>query len=515
MAKKGNQITSSVVPTYEERRQKFIKLGWWVSIPLSIVPSHWLSDGEQRLDGGYYAQDVIASNRFIHDCGYEIKPLKDIVSDIFILGRFKRIYASNSKNGWPYLSPSDSFDFRPESEKFIAPDHAPQEAKKHFAKEGWILISASGSVGRVLYTTKRLEKFFLSHDLIRVMPKSEFPIGYVYAFLSTWIGQALIVKDQYGSAIKHLEPHHVAEIPVPILSLESQLTIHNQIKDAYELREKANSLLDEATELLFSKLDLRPYPNSDVPYLPSLPENKSNTHKIPHPQAFTINSNTLNNRFDASYHAPTVRLAIDMISKLTHPFAPLGSLVKDIYLPNRFKRIYVQKEYGIPFLQGSHLPQNILYDLKYVSSKANEKNIQQCVIHTGDILVSRSGTIGVTSLVSQFRDGWVGTEDLLRIIPAEAMANRGYIALFLMTKYGQYQIKSKTYGGVVDHITVEDLKEVIIPNPPLEIQNEIGKLVIEAFELKDLATKMEMETVYGLENLLTPKPINSYPNVSR
>ncbi|HML40389.1 MAG TPA: restriction endonuclease subunit S [Bellilinea sp.] len=502
----SNQATLPNTSAYDERRQEFIKLGWWVSIPLSIVPSHWIYDGEQRLDGGYYAAEVTSAFRAVYESGLEIKKISDVTKTINYPTRFKRIYTKSKQNGVPFLTASEMLQFRPESNEFLSTNLV--KSASCIVPKGVILVTRSGSLGRSVIVGERLHQFAITDDAFRVEPEG-IEAGYLYAYLSSWIGQALIVKDKYGATIKHLEPNHIARLPIPILPRGAQITIHNQIIHAYELREKANSLLDEATDLLYSSLGLQPYPLSEVPYLPPPPDKQPSTRYISHPQAFTVNSASLNNRFDASYHVPTVRLAIDMISKLTHPFAPLGSLVKDIYLPNRFKRIYVQKEYGIPFLQGSHLSQNILYDLKYVSSKANEKNIQQCVIHTGDILVSRSGTIGVISLVSQLRDGWVGTEDLLRIIPDEAMANRGYIALFLTTKYGQYQIKSKTYGGVVDHITVEDLKEVIIPNPPLEIQNEIGKLVIEAFELKDFATKMEMETVNGLENLLAPKPIIS------
>lgn len=507
MANKVQPTTSQELQSYEERRRQFIKFGWWVSIPLSIVPSYWLSDGEQRMDGGYYAQDVIASKRLILDCGHEIKPLKDIVSDIFILGRFKRVYASNASSGWPYLSPSDAFDFRPISDKFIAPDHAPQEAKRHFAKEGWVLVSASGSVGRVLYTTKRLEKFFLTHDLIRVVPKIDYPIGYIYTFLSTWIGQALMNKDQYGSAIKHLEPHHISELPIPLLPNDVQLSIHHQIIDAYKMRDEANSLLDKATELLYTITGLQTYPISEVPYLKPPSQNQQSIHKMPHPQAFTIKSENLMNRLDVSYHVPTAKLAVNLISNLSIPCSKLGYLVQDVLLPNRFKRIYVKKEYGIPFLQGSHLSQNIIHDLKYISTRANEKNIEQCLIRSGYILITRSGTIGVLSLVSSLRNGWVASEHILRIIPREELINPGYLALFLMTPYGQYQVTSKIYGGVVDEITADDLKEVSIPLPSLEAQHEIGKLVIEAFELKDLATQMEMGTIDRLEKILTPNPV--------
>jgi hypothetical protein len=59
--------------TREDRRQQFIELGWWVSIPLTTVPVHWVYQGENRLDGGYYTAKANAALRAVNDCGFEIQ----------------------------------------------------------------------------------------------------------------------------------------------------------------------------------------------------------------------------------------------------------------------------------------------------------------------------------------------------------------------------------------------------------------------------------------------------------
>src|SRR5919108_2223891 len=171
----GQQVTSKVglfpgLISNQQLRQEYVESGWLVSIPLSIVPAHWLSSGEQRLDGSFYSQEAVAAQRVVNDTGFEVEALQNLVSDLYILGRFKRIYASDKKSGWPYLSASEALIFRPTSDNWIASEQAPREADRHFVKEGWLLISSSGSVGRLAITTKRLEKFFLTHDLIRVIP---------------------------------------------------------------------------------------------------------------------------------------------------------------------------------------------------------------------------------------------------------------------------------------------------------------------------------------------------------
>jgi len=360
----------------EKLRQRYIESGWLVSIPLSIVSAHWLYSGEHRLDGGYYSQEAIAAQRVINDCGFDFQKLQHLVSEIYILGRFKRVYATDKSAGWQYLSASESMDFRPTSNAWLAKDHAPKGWKRHFTNRGWLLISSSGSVGRLVLVSKRLEKFFLTHDLIRVLPSAKLPIGYLYAFLSTWVGQALIVKDQYGAAIKHLEPHHIAGVPVPLIPDDEQNVIHDAILRAYALRDKANDLLDKADELIHNKLGLPVFDESLLPYLPA-PINKiQNQPDLPHPKAFSINASDLEERFDGSYHVPTAHTSVKILRQGKYPTVQLEKMASDIIVAPRFKRIYVPREYGIPLLQGSHLPQMHPQDLKYVS-RTQQKNLEK------------------------------------------------------------------------------------------------------------------------------------------
>ena len=494
--------TLETILTREERRKKFVELGWWVSIPLTIVPAHWLYEGEQRLNAGYYAQEVATALRIVRDCGLGVSSLKELVSEVFILGRFRRVYATNRESGWPYLSASEVFEFRPTSERWLAQDHAPKRANDHFAKPGWILISASGTVGRTVIATKRLEKFFLTHDLLRVVPSQSPPVGYLYAYLSSRIGQALMAKDQYGAAIKHLEPHHLEGIPVPLLPDDKQRAIHAEIMRAYSLRGEANDLLDEADEMLHKELGLPRFDESLVPYLPSPLCQQTNRPEIPHPKAFTVRASELNDRLDASYHVPVARTVIELLHKGKCFPVPLTQCVDEIFIPPRFKRIYVTKEHGVPFLQGSHLPQMRFYNLRYLSRKANAKHIDRCLIRQGYVLVTRSGTVGRIGLVSRLLNNWAASEHLLRIVPDLRKGHPGYIAAFLMTPYGQHQLTAKIYGGVVDELTAEDTGSVLIPDAPKAIQQAIGDRVVRAYEMKDEATEIEEKAIYRLESAL-------------
>ncbi len=453
------------------------------------VGSRWVHKDEFRLDVSFYADEAFAARRIIADSHFEVKPLGSLASEIFNLSRFKRIYTFDLRQGWPYLSASDVLLFRPRAERWIARSQAPYQAYRHFVKEGYILVSCSGSVGRCVLTTKRLEPYFLTHDLIRIV--LQIRSGYLYAFLSSWLGQALLQKDQYGSTVQHLEPQHVESIPVPLLPEEEQQWIHERVMEAYKLRDEANDLLDKAEELLYSELGLPRFDESKALYLGGSK-----------PKAFTVRASELGGRFDASFHVPIAKAAIEQMKQGKYPVVRLGDVADRIFIPPRFKRIYVAPEHGVPFLQSSHIPMIKPFDLKFISQRANEKQIKECLIHKSWLLITRSGTVGRVMLTPQALDGWAASEHCLRLIANPQKSHPGYLAAFLMTPYGQHQLTSKIYGGVVDELTEDDTAHVLLPNAPLAVQEKIGAFVVEAFEKKEQANAIEQEAIVRLENIL-------------
>ena len=74
-----------------------------------------------------------------------------------------------------------------------------------------------------------------------------------------------------------------------------------------------------------------------------------------------------------------------------------------------------------------------------------------------------------------------------------------------MTPYGQHQLTSKIYGGVVDELTESDMRAVWIPNAPLEVQRAIGQRVADAFDKKDEAMAIEEAAIRRVEKILEPR----------
>lgn len=488
------------VETSDLLRQRLSDLGVEITVPNTTISSRWLLAGEQRLDAEYYADAAFAALRIVQDCGFEVQSLGQVAKEIFILGRFRRVYARDKRSGWPYLSASQALTFRPTSERLIAQDYAPRDAESHFVKRGWVLMSCSGTVGRTVVATERLEQFFLTHDLARIVP-AETPLGgYLYAFLASRFGQALLSKDQYGSAIKHLEPHHIANVPVPLLPEPDQRSIHDEVSRAYVLRDEANALLDEADEMLHRDLGLVRFDESSVPFL-SLPAPAPISRpEMPHPRAFTLSASHLDTRFDASYHLPVASTAIARLREGKYELMRLGDMADGIIIPPRFKRIYVSRDHGVPFVRPSHLPQMRPYDLGYISKLTSV--LDELTLHKGEVLVTTDGTVGRIALVSSYMQGWAGSNNIGRITYGNGDGSNGYLAAFLSSPYGYHQLTKLIYGGVIDHIEVPHIQGVLVPAAPKDIQMAIGQRVVAAFEKKDEASAVEEGAIRRLEGLL-------------
>ena len=75
MSKTQTIETFADLATPESRIEELIRRNWWSSVPLTSFPASWLLNGEQRLDGRFYANDVFAAQIVLRKSGYERKPL--------------------------------------------------------------------------------------------------------------------------------------------------------------------------------------------------------------------------------------------------------------------------------------------------------------------------------------------------------------------------------------------------------------------------------------------------------
>ena len=191
-------------------------------------------------------------------------------------------------------------------------------------------------------------------------------------------------------------------------------------------------------------------------------------------------------RIDASFYQSNTETIDSYKLPRNWKIARLGEIARVSY-PGRFKRTYVKAEDGIPFLSGNDTTQAEPSNVKYIS-KSTPK-VEDYMLQEGWILITRSGTVGISSFVGSRFAGCAGSEHLLRVVPDTDKVDPGYLYAFLSSSIGVATIKKGIYGSVVDEITPDYVESLMIPLPPIERQRELGKLVTGAEKMRYDALK--------------------------
>jgi len=451
-----------------------------------------INEDDKRLEARFHNSMARKVRRIIKKSSYEKIPLfnpkNGFIKNAFYPNRFRRIFVDN---GIPIYSPSEILFFKPKSPKFIS-----KKTNVDFdllkLKKKCLVLTRSGSVGNCTLVSDTLKEKIFSDDLIRMELRDEKFLGYVYTFLKSSIGKILITTSQYGSVIKHLEPEHLMAIQVPVPPNSLRNETNKIIKKVYELRDEANILLETAQKELRNELKMPPISQLRPKYF----VNSSVRN-------FVVKTNQLEHRFDASYHIPLANEIISKIKKLRIPMVTLqnSNLSKEIILPGRFKRFYVKKEFGIPFLGSKEILQYDISSCKFLSIKKHSKRIQkELVLKENMILITRSGTIGNVVLSPKYYDGVISSEHVIRVITNEIPP--GYIYTYLASDYGRVLTQRYAHGSVVDEITDEQVG--LIPIPLLEPtkMNSIGKLVLKANKMRSEAYELENKAIKDVESMI-------------
>ena len=211
-------------------------------------------------------------------------------------------------------------------------------------------------------------------------------------------------------------------------------------------------------------------------------------------------------RLEASTFNLEAKQTRDIIEHGKYSSLPLigeNSPVKKAYYGARLKRNYVDSTYpnAVGFIGSSEMLDCYPHPIKFMKKKTNDLSVKY-----GDILISRSGTIGNITLVSRTLEKLLISEHAIRL---ECDNYFGYTYAFLMSKMGQILIQSNIYGAVIKEIEPEHLETIPIPNAPLQIKKRINDLIIKSYDLRDEANLLvDKATAILLGELHFPKICN-------
>lgn len=394
------------------------------------------------------------ARQILQNCGNDIITIcgENGLATAYHRPRFKRVWVEKSL--YPIYQPGQILDIDPVPSGYIS-EITDTDIDALRVKKGQILLTCSGTIGNTSIVTDGLDNEIFSHDLIRITCKEDENIGYLYAYLNTEIGKTILETNNYGAVISHIEPEHLDKVPIPNASISIKKRINSLVQESFELRDNSNKLMKEAISILKENLKV-----SDIDEL-----NKKlfkNTNEI---ENYSVKLSETSLRFDVSFCKPIYKEMSNNIKENSYEIISLGDerLTSSIILAGVFKRVYVEKQNGYPFLGGREITQlNPKVD-KYLSKKHHKARYEkELKISENTILITDRGTIGKVAITPKHLENYAVSQNVIKVnCINDFMA--GYIYAFLASDYGINLIKKETYGSVVDMIDDNNLRNIMIP----------------------------------------------------
>ena len=300
------------------------------------------------MDAARYNPKLLDAIRVLQDSGMSIERLADITETVFIPPRFKRIYVNDPAHGVPFLQGSHIVHFQPADLKYLSSSH--HRLERWIVQKGWILVTCSGTIGRTAMCPAEWDGWAASQHILRIVPdEDKCPAGYLRSFIGSPLGQIQLTANIYGAVVDELteEQANGILVPLPVTDEDRALvrSLDAAMRDSVIKRSGAVSLVNEAIDSVRTSSEaISPDSNGF-----SLPTRYFDDDEL---------------RFDASHYNPSLLHVLDLLEEMKA--VRLGE-VANVFMPTRFKRVYVEPEHGLPFLQGSHVIHFQAAGLKYLS----------------------------------------------------------------------------------------------------------------------------------------------------
>lgn len=412
-------------------------------------------EAESYLAGGYGIRLQIEGQRF----GW--LRLSDL-AQVWQPSRLKGILVS-PQFGTPFLAATQVFEARPTPRKFLALSKT-SDAQQRFVDAGTILVTCSGAVGRTTLAYGPHIGVLISHDLLRVTPKDDTVNGWLYAFLRSEQARAIMTSAQYGHIVKHLEPHHLHELPIPLPAVPHLRKFQEWAAQVLSLRTRAYSLMLEAEEKFASAIgDVTPDENQEVGF-----------------SVVTSSIHTGRRRLEAAFHTPVVRAILARFSKVGRRVQRLRDVAERVWWETRFRRVFGEE--GVPYFSADEL-----FSLNPPVTKRvlveQAENAENFFAEPGWLLMACSGQVyglngSVTMVTERHRDVFF-SHDLIRITPDWNLIRPGYLLTALShRRLGRPLVIRSAYGTSIPHLDPGDVADT----PVVRLKQSIETAVADAME---------------------------------
>ncbi|EAL2184925.1 restriction endonuclease subunit S [Campylobacter lari] len=331
-----------------------------------------------------------------------------------------------------------------------------KELEAFKAIEGDLLISCSGTLGKIVELPKNTEIGIINQALLKIRLDNTKILNsyFIYNFNSP-IMQGKILESTLGSAIKNIASVKILkQIKIPLPPLQEQERIVGILDESFAKIDESIKILDQdllnLDELMQSALQKAFNP---------LKDNTKENYKLP--QGWEWKS-------------------LGEICFITDGTHKTPSYIKT----------------GIPFLSVKNISKGFfdLSDIKYISLEEHNKLIKRAKPEFGDILICRIGTLGKAIKISLDFEFSIFVS--LGLLKPKVKIISDYLVYFLNSYFIERWIDNNKVGGGTHtaKLNLNILEKCPIALPPLKEQEQIASHLDElSSHVKNLKQNYQMQ----------------------
>ena len=320
--------------------------------------------------------------------------------------------------------------------------------------------------------------------------------NYISMFLRR--NKEVFKNNKVGSAIPHLNKKLFKEIEFPLPPLNEQKRIVENLDFLFEKTKRAKEIIEEV------KVDIenRKISILDRAFKGTLTSKWRNENKTSDVKELlkTINDEKIKKWEEDCLQAekddnkkpkkPIIKEVKDMIVPADEQPYKLPDSWVWVRLENICSKItdgaHKTPKYtnsGVPFISVKDVYDNQISfdDTKFISQEEHNELYKRCNPEYDDILLTKSGTIGRTAVVKT-RDEFSLFVSVALLKNYKNVINSNYLSLNIQDFFNKTNISQTIKGGVIKNYHISDMKEQLIPLPPLEEQQEIVRVLDEVLE---------------------------------
>jgi hypothetical protein len=465
-----------------------VQTNWpWHQLKSSSVRASLMFAGQRRMEAENFLASASGIRMLIEAKAHGWRRLSQVARTWQPL-RLKGIQVG-PEFGTPFLAATQVFDVRPIPRKWLSLNRTADHSQR-FVPDGTIVVTCSGNVGRATLINETTKGVLISHDLLRVEPGDIKWWGWLYAYLRAPTVRAMMKAAQYGHIIKHLEVHHLDELPIIDVEDAVLADFNSRVRRIIKERNEAYQLTLEAERIFQEAFGQFEAPDTGE-------------------SGFVARARDVffgpRRRLDAWHHNPSSKAISDHLSRNAVGWSSIEQLGYGAWLPTRFKRVPAID--GVPFLDSSDLFE-INPDVTKRIADQSFGDPHRARVKAGWILLSRSGQIyglnGSAMIAGHCHEGPVVSDHIIRLAPLKTDCRAGYLQTALThPQLGRPRVKALPYGSSIPEIEVSDLLRFRVPRLEQNTEASIADCAERAAHLRDHADILENQVAHDADEIIS------------